>query len=378
METFSLKTEKLLSWYAKNVRLLPWRADVSAYHVWLSEIMLQQTRAETVIPYYERFLKALPDIESLAAAPEDRLYKLWEGLGYYSRIRNMHSAARRVMEDYGGELPQTRMELNKLSGIGNYTSAAIASIAFGEAEPAVDGNLLRVFARMTAYPGEIKTEDARQKAGAFFRPLMDERALSDNGRAILNIIAAKWNQTPNLAGTVNQALMDLGAMVCLPNAEPICGQCPWAEECEARRRQKQTEYPVKSASKPRSIENRTVLVILYGDKLALGKRPCRGLLAGLYEFPSRKGTLSEREAIVFAKELGFSPLHIKTLPCAKHIFTHKEWHMTGYEIRADELTPFLAMKSNAQNQNIILASRQDIREHYSIPSAFSAYTSLYL
>jgi A/G-specific adenine glycosylase len=196
--------EPLLIWYDENRRILPWREDPTPYHVWLSEIMLQQTRVEAVRGYYDRFLAALPDIKTLAAAPEDQYLKLWEGLGYYSRVRNLHRAAITLMEDYDGEMPADYDELRSLPGIGPYTAAAIASIAFGKPEPAIDGNLLRVFARLTCYEPNILTPAANREARAFFLQTMDKAR----------------------PGAFNQALMDLGALICLPNSAPSCGSCP--------------------------------------------------------------------------------------------------------------------------------------------------------
>ena len=268
-DTFSRRTEKILLWYRRNGRALPWRSEVSPYHVWLSEIMLQQTRVETVVCYYERFLSAFPDIESLAAASEDQILKLWEGLGYYSRIRNMQKAARLVLDRHGGFLPDSRDELMNLPGIGEYTSAAIASIAFGEAVPAVDSNLLRVFARMTKYTEDIKSEASKQAAFRFFLPMLTQDALSDASESVLKAIAKKSGQTPNLPGTVNQALMDLGATVCLANAAPLCEDCPWEEFCKAHQQGRELDFPKKTNKKPRTIEEITVFILLYDGKIAL-------------------------------------------------------------------------------------------------------------
>ena len=380
LDTSSRRTEMILFWYRRNGRVLPWRSEVSPYHVWLSEIMLQQTRVETVVCYYERFLAAFPDIESLAAAPEDQILKLWEGLGYYSRIRNMQKAARLVLDRHSGFLPDSRDELMKLPGIGEYTSAAIASIAFGEAVPAVDSNLLRVFARMTEYSEDIKSEASKQAAFRFFLPMINQDALSDTAESVLKTIARKTGQTPNLPGTVNQALMDLGATVCLANTAPRCEDCPWEEFCEAHQQGRELDFPKKIIKKPRTIEEVTVFILLYDGKIALRRRPEKGLLAGMYELPNKKGTLDEAKALHFATELGFSPIRIKKLPPARHVFTHREWHMTGYEIRADELTPFLPLQTGTEDarQTVFLANKQEIRDCLSVPSAFSAYLSLYL
>ncbi len=340
--------ESLLQWYDENRRILPWREDPTPYHVWISEIMLQQTRVEAVKGYYDRFLAALPDIKSLAEAEEDTYLKLWEGLGYYSRVRNLHKAAQQIMEEYGGQMPHTSRELQKIAGIGPYTGAAIASIAFGERIPAIDGNLLRIFARRKAYEHDIKTPQARKAAEAFFMETFPEER----------------------PGDYNQALMDLGATVCLPNGAPHCEACPWADLCQAHAQSMETVYPMAAPKKARKIEEKTVFLIYYADMLALAKRPEKGLLAGLYEFPNTAGKLTAEEAADHVKSLGFSALQIRALPEAKHIFTHREWHMTGYEVRADEWQPVPEKK---EKTDLFLASEEEMRDKYSIPSAFSYY-----
>ena len=338
----------LLAWYDENRRILPWREDPSPYHVWVSEIMLQQTRVEAVKGYYTRFLAALPDIRSLAEAEEDVYLKLWEGLGYYSRVRNLNKGAQQIMDQYGGQMPHTSKELQKIAGIGPYTGAAIASIAFGERIPAIDGNLLRIFARRTAYGDDIKTPQAKKAAEAFFLECFPY----------------------DRPGDYNQALMDLGAAICLPNGAPHCETCPWADLCEAHARGTETVYPAAAPQKARRIDEKTVFLIYYADMLALAKRPEKGLLAGLYEFPNANGKLSAEEAVEYVKGLGFSALQIRPLPEAKHIFTHREWHMTGYEIRADE---WQQAPERKEKTDIFLASEEEMRDKYSIPSAFSYY-----
>lgn len=333
----------LLAWYDENGRTLPWRQDPSPYHVWLSEIMSQQTRIETVIPYYQRFLAALPDIPSLAEASEDTCLKLWEGLGYYSRVRNLRKVAQRVMTVYGGVLPKTEDELLTLPGIGPYTAAAIASMTGGQRTPAVDGNLIRIFCRMTWYDQPPRIPAALRAAKAWFL----ERMPADR------------------PGDFNQALMDLGAGVCLPNSTPLCWSCPWAGACRAHRRGQEMDLPRRPEKKARPVEDRTVLVIRYERGVVLRKRPARGLLAGLYEFPNEDGVLDEAGALAAAKGLGFSPLRIRALPPARHIFTHREWRMTGWEILADEWKPF--------PEDLILARPEDLQSTYALPAAFSAY-----
>ncbi len=358
MQTSVRLAENLIEWYAAHRRILPWREDPTPYHVWISEIMLQQTRVDTVKGYYARFLSAFPDISSLAQASEDHYLKLWEGLGYYSRVRNLHQGAVEIMEQFNGEMPGSSAELLRISGIGPYTAAAIASIAFGERVPAVDGNLLRVFARLTAFPKNIKNEKARKQAADYYFPWMP----AGTGEA---------SESPafHTPGAFNQALMDLGAMVCLPNQAPHCSDCPLQDSCTAHQLGQETAYPHVPEKKARRIEHRTVFLIYDAGKIVIGKRPPKGLLASLYEFPNTEGTLSEDEALHYIRTLGFTPLRIRPLPAAKHIFSHIEWHMTGYAILADELKPF-------ESDRLLLVSRKELDDRCSIPSAFSAYRAL--
>ena len=376
---------RLLSWYDENRRLLPWREDPTPYHVWLSEIMLQQTRVEAVLPYYERFLAALPDIAALARAPEDLYLKLWEGLGYYSRVRNLHKGAEQILSDYHGEMPGTAAELEKIAGIGPYTAAAIASIAFQEPVPAIDGNLLRIFARLTAYEKSIREPAARQEALLFFKDRI----------------------SPHRPGDFNQALMDLGSGVCRAHGEPLCHTCPLAAFCQAGQNGTAALFPKMPAKKPRPVSHYTVFLIHDQEKIALRKRPKKGLLAGLYEFPNAEGTLSEAEAVQYIRSLGFAPLRLQPLPAAKHLFTHREWQLSGYDVLTDELrlekaeenvgVPSCANERPTQDKSqsssanaptkkpdgetpsgILLVSLQAIREEYSIPSAFSVYKEFLL
>lgn len=334
----------LLSWYDRGRRILPWREDPTPYHVWVSEIMLQQTRVEAVKPYYDRFMQALPDIASLAAAEEETLLKLWEGLGYYNRVRNLNKAAVMIMEEYGGRMPDEYEEIQKLPGIGSYTAGAIASIAYHRKAPAVDGNVLRVLGRLRMDGGDIMQQSVKKRVEEeLFLSMGEERP-----------------------GDFNQALMELGAMVCIPNGEPRCGQCPWENLCLAHREGRETEFPVKSAKKPRTIEEKTVLIILDENRAALCKRPSKGLLAGMYEFPSISGKRTEEEVLSYLKDRGLSVLRIEPLRECRHIFTHKEWHMTGYFIRVDEL-------SRQTDGEYIFAEKNEAKDKYPIPSAYDVY-----
>ncbi|MFR0800166.1 MAG: A/G-specific adenine glycosylase [Suilimivivens sp.] len=334
----------LLSWYDRGRRILPWREDPTPYHVWVSEIMLQQTRVEAVKPYYDRFMQTLPDIASLAAAEEETLLKLWEGLGYYNRVRNLNKAAVMIMEEYGGRMPDEYEEIQKLPGIGSYTAGAIASIAYHRKAPAVDGNVLRVLGRLRMDGGDIMQQSVKKRVEEeLFLSMGEERP-----------------------GDFNQALMELGAMVCIPNGEPRCGQCPWENLCLAHREGRETEFPVKSAKKPRTIEEKTVLIILDENRAALCKRPSKGLLAGMYEFPSISGKRTEEEVLSYLKDRGLSVLRIEPLRECRHIFTHKEWHMTGYFIRVDEL-------SRQTDGEYIFAEKNEAKDKYPIPSAYDVY-----
>ncbi len=338
----------LLKWYDKNKRSLPWREDPTPYHVWVSEIMLQQTRVEAVKPYYRRFIEALPDVKSLAEAGEEQLLKLWEGLGYYSRVRNMQQAAIQVMEQYGGVIPGEYGELLKLKGIGSYTAGAIASIAYGQKVPAVDGNVLRVLSRYNM--DESPINDAKVKT-----------------RVEQELIEVMSEVRP---GDFNQAMMELGAMVCIPNGKPLCESCPLQERCMAHREQCEQKYPAKAEKKKRTIEYRTVLIIKDAEKAAITKRPAKGLLAGMYEFPCMEGTFTGEQVLEYLRSQGLQPLHIKELGPAKHVFSHKEWHMQGYAIRVDELAP---KTDTDESKEWIFVEPFETESRYPIPSAFAAY-----
>ena len=336
--------EPLIRWYRENRRDLPWRQQPSPYHVWVSEIMLQQTRVEAVKPYYQRFLSALPAVRDLAEVPEDQLLKLWEGLGYYNRVRNMQKAARQVMADYGGEFPVTYEGIRSLAGIGSYTAGAIASFAYGLPKPAVDGNVLRVIMRLTGDDSDIMKQSTKKQVEEKLEPMIPADAASD----------------------FNQGLIELGALVCVPNGQPKCEACPLARMCRARMEGRIEELPVKTRAKERRIEERTVLVFRDGEKTAIGKRPDKGLLAGMYELPNYPGHMSRKEVAAYSKEIGLMPVRIKKLPDAKHIFSHVEWHMTGYEVRVDELE-----KTN--EKGFLFIHPEEIQERYPIPAAFGSY-----
>ena len=334
----------LISWYRQNKRILPWRDQKNAYYTWVSEIMLQQTRVEAVKPYFLRFIGELPDVKALAECPEEKLMKLWEGLGYYNRVRNMQSAAQVVVAEYGGVLPVSYDELLALKGIGSYTAGAIASIAYDIPVPAVDGNVLRVFSRIAEDRQDIMKQSVRRQVEEKLLGIMPKEA----------------------PGDFNQALMELGAVVCVPNGPARCMECPVAALCKAYHHGTVDELPVKAPKKKRTIENRTVLVIQEGERTAIHKRPQEGLLAGLYELPNVEGHLSMDEALQKVKEMNLEPLHIETLPEAKHIFSHIEWRMTGYRIRVSSL-------EERKESSFIFTEKKQSEKQYAIPSAFRAY-----
>ena len=307
----------LRSWYQQNARDLPWRRTQDGYAVWISEIMLQQTRVAAVIPYYERFMRELSDIGALANVDDDRLHKLWEGLGYYGRARNLKRAAGEIVSRFGGGMPRSYDALLTLPGIGEYTAGAIASIAFGEAVPAVDGNVLRVYARLFGAARDIRDPAFKKEVRAFLLPLVPQ-------------------EDP---GVFNAALMELGATVCLPNGQPKCGECPVREYCIAFREGRTAELPVLSAKKARKIERKTVFVLTLNGGLIGFRRPDSGLLAGLWQLPETAGVLSDAEAAAWLGEHGINPVGELRFYERKHIFTHIEWHMRvcAAEVAADAL-----------------------------------------
>lgn len=353
----------LLHWYDYNRRILPWRESPTPYHVWVSEIMLQQTRVEAVRGYYDRFLTSLPDIRALAEASEEKLLKLWEGLGYYNRVRNMQKAAKVLTEQYKGEMPADYEVIRSLPGIGDYTAGAIASIAFGLPYPAVDGNVLRVMSRITCSEEDIAKEATKRK-------------LNED---LTNVFREK----PTRYGDFNQSLMELGATVCLPNGKPLCDTCPVMHLCQAFHEGRETELPVKSGKKDRRIEKRQVLVLCYEGRFLLHKREEKGLLSGLWEFPNV--LLGEADGVVFRRN---------KVKKAKHIFSHVEWHMEGIFVECEKtegqdipesqdgmtdrliatVRRWMGREGDRDGTSeFVFATRAQIKEDYSVPSAFSAF-----
>ena len=306
-----------MDWYRTNARDLPWRRTRNAYAIWISEIMLQQTRVAAAIPYYERFLRELPGVSALANVDDDRLHKLWEGLGYYSRARNLKRAAIEIVERFGGELPNSYEALLTLPGIGEYTAGAIASISFGEMVPAVDGNVLRVYARLFALETDIRDPAFKKEVRAALLPLVPKDA-------------------PEV---FNAALMELGAVVCLPNGAPKCELCPVRDCCAAYRQGRAQELPVIGAKKARRIERKTVFALTEQGHLLGLRGPMSGLLAGMWRLPEAAGELTDAAAAIWLGERGIRPVGELRFYERKHIFTHVEWHMRvcAAEVAAEEL-----------------------------------------
>lgn len=346
MDTLSLPArafaDKMLNWYDSHRRILPWREDPTPYHVWLSEIMLQQTQVQTVIPYYERFITALPTIADLAAIDQNRLHKLWEGLGYYSRADHLHEAAQVLVSNYGGLLPETYSALLTLPGIGPYTAGAIASIAFGERVCAVDGNVLRILSRVTAYDGAINVASSA-------KPLKELAA---------SLVPA------HRPGDFNQSLMDLGASICSANGAPHCDRCPLADGCAAYHKKLTWLLPVKKSKKPRSVEKHTIVVITAGSQVWIRRRPQKQLLAGLWEFLDLPGDLTRQNVLDHLQEHGLAAKAIEDLGKARHLFTHKEWQMQGWHVQLAAPLPLA---------DGIWVDVSELHATYAMAGAISAY-----
>jgi len=329
----------LLPWYSEHRRDLPWRADREPYHIWVSEIMLQQTRVEAVKGYYTRFLTALPTVEALAACDDDSLHKLWEGLGYYSRVRNMKKAAAVIMKDHTGRFPRTYPEVLALPGIGEYTAGAICSIAYGLSTPAVDGNVLRLYAR-----------------------LLDDHRPMDAPEVKKEVRTALETVYPAPAGDFTQALMELGATLCGPNRPPECDKCPCAPVCRGYQRGTAATLPRRLPKREKRKEERTVFILSCDGAFALEKRPARGLLAGLWQFPNVSGELSVAQAIEQLEAWGLVPREIYKEVRRKHIFTHIQWDMKGiYLETAEPAGPFTWLTT------------EQIRQEAALPTAFRQF-----
>lgn len=338
-DIFAKLPTALLGWYEKNKRTLPWREDRDPYHIWLSEIMLQQTRVEAVKGYYSRFLSAIPSIEALAQADDEILHKLWEGLGYYSRVRNLKKAAQMIVDWYDGIFPKNHKDVLSLPGIGPYTAGAICSIAFDMPTPAVDGNVLRLVARLTNDPTSI-----------------DEPAYKKQVQNALQEIY------PAQAGDFTQALMELGATICGPNRKPDCQNCPCRAFCLAHQMGTEEDLPIRSPKRPRKQENVTVFLFSCNGKYALRKREQKGLLAGLWEFPNVLGKLSIEESLDKVEEFGLKPHDILRIVEKSHIFTHIQWNMCGVYMEVSETAGSFAWKT-----------MEEIKLQSALPTAFRQF-----
>jgi len=331
--------QPLLQWFATNKRDLPWRHDREPYHVWLSEIMLQQTRVEAVKGYYARFLQAAPDVLALSDLPEEQLMKLWEGLGYYNRARNLHKCAKEIAAN-GGAFPRTKEALLKLPGIGDYTAGAIASICFDEPVAAVDGNVLRVCARVL--------EDDRPVDTPQFKKELSEA---------LSLVYPRGR-----CGDFTQALMELGATVCVPNGAPKCADCPLRSVCLAKAHNTMLKLPARLPKRGRRQEEHTLFLLRCGELTAVEQRPKTGLLAGLWQLPNTEGLLSEAEVGARLSGLGLGELRLRSMKDGGHIFTHIEWKLRCYELECGHPV-----------DTFVWATPAELLERYSLPTAFRQF-----
>lgn len=329
----------LLPWYKQNARALPWRQDTEPYHVWISEIMLQQTRVEAVRAYYLRFLEQLPGIHALAEAQESQLFKLWEGLGYYNRARNLQKAARVIETQYNGHFPNKYKDILALPGIGPYTAGAIASICFNQPYAAVDGNVLRIITRMTENDAPIDCMQTKTEIAAQLEKIYPK----------------------NDCGQFTQALMELGATICTPKS-PKCTECPANDFCRAYTNGTILQYPVKQPKKDKRLEERTVFLLQCGDCYALTKRSESGLLAGLWQLPNVIGKMDIDDALHTADSLGVQPVELYKQMQRVHIFTHIKWQMTCYQILCTKKT-----------DDFVWATAQEIQNTYALPTAFRMF-----
>lgn len=338
-EQLNILPDALLPWFDENKRELPWRQDKEPYHIWLSEIMLQQTRVEAVKGYYTRFLAELPTIADLASCDDDRLHKLWEGLGYYSRVRNLKKAAQVIVDTYGGIFPAEYDQILALPGIGDYTAGAISSIAFDQKRAAVDGNVLRVYSRLMNDSTPIDTPQMKSKVRRELEEIYPERA-----------------------GDFTQALMELGATLCGPNWAPKCDECPCHSFCRAHAAGTAQSLPVKSPKPLKRQEDRTVFILACDGCYALTKRPGKGLLADLWQFPDISGTLELSAAVEQVESWGMQLKDVRRQLEKKHIFTHIIWNMRGFYVevktKCDKFTWF---------------SASEIEENAALPTAYRQF-----
>ncbi len=333
--------EPLMKWFETNKRELPWRADRQPYHIWISEIMLQQTRIEAVKKYYEKFMKELPDVESLSLISEEKLLKLWEGLGYYSRAKNLKKAAEMIMQEYDGAFPDSYEQLLKLPGIGEYTAGAIASICFNEKVTAVDGNVLRVISRVLGSKKNV--------------------LLPETKKAITQKLT---EMIPEQSGIFNEALMELGEIICLPNGTPECQRCPIQSNCISYKEHLTAEIPVRIKKLKRKKAEKTVLLLITDDhRIAIEKRTEKGLLSGMYQLPNVDGFYTEEELPLLLQECQLTAAETSFIKNAKHTFTHIDWYMKGYLVTVRE-----------KCSRFLWVSPQELSEQYPLPTAFQTFT----
>ena len=339
LELMKKMSGTIVKWYQENKRKLPWRKEKNPYYIWISEIMLQQTRIEAVMGYYERFLHSLPTVKDLAEVDEEKLLKLWEGLGYYNRARNLKKAAQIVQEKYNGKMPKNYSELLELPGIGEYTAGAIASIAYDEPVPAVDGNVLRVVSRVVASQKDVLEAKTKKEFTEKLQKVM-----------------------PKQAGDFNEGLMELGERICLPNGEPICDKCPLQEICLAKKKNLTDSIPVRNAKIKRKKEQKTVFLLECENQIAIRKRESTGLLANLYEFPNVDGKLTKKEIEKILRDWKLQVKSMEKVGTHHHIFSHVEWDMVGFKVFVENV-----------NDKFIWVEMQELWEKYAIPGAFSKF-----
>lgn len=333
-------SENIIKWYQENKRILPWRMDKDPYHVWISEVMLQQTRIEAVVNYYNRFMKELPTVFDLAKIDEDKLLKLWEGLGYYNRARNLKKCAIILVEKYNGCFPKKYDELINLPGVGEYTASAISSICFNEKESCIDGNVLRVFTRINNAT----------------RNISDKKVKDDIRKTLME-------NMPEDSGDFNEGLMELGEVICIPNSEPKCNICPVHEYCKAYINKTYQNLPVKTKKQGKKEEDVTVFLFKHHEKVAISKRDDKGLLANLWEFPNIQDKLSLKKVKGYLEKENISYKKVSKSIQNTHIFTHKIWNMSAYIIELE----------NIENLNYIWVTKTELETKYAIPTAFEPF-----
>ncbi|MCI8469933.1 MAG: A/G-specific adenine glycosylase [Clostridia bacterium] len=336
IELMKKMREPIIEWYQENKRELPWRKEKNPYHIWISEIMLQQTRIEAVKQYYERFLKQIPTIEALAEIEEEKLLKLWEGLGYYNRARNLKKAAQVMQEEYEGKMPKHYKELIKLPGIGEYTAGAISSIAYDEKVPAVDGNVLRVVSRVVGSKKDVLENKTKKEFTEKLQEIM-----------------------PKQAGDFNEGLMELGELICIPNGEPLCEKCPLQKMCIAKNKDLTSLIPVRNQKMKRKKEDMTVFLLEYEGRIAIRKRKEKGLLANMYEFPNITKKMTKKEIPKVLQVWKLESKQIEKIGAHHHVFSHIEWDMVGYKIQLSSM-----------NKEFEWIEKEEILEKYPIPGAF--------